>query len=143
MPITQVINAIGGIPPSSADPANFDTRADAFVGAFPTLQTQINNFTTQANNLEANVNLREASAVSASDNATAKAAQASESALSAAAFAQQASLLHDVPIIILQPRRITISQAIPNGFNAFTVGPFEVDPDVTVQGLGNATWTGL
>lgn len=32
---------------------------------------------------------------------------------------------------------------IPDGVNALTVGPFEVSPDVTVAGLGSATWTGI
>ena len=31
-------------PPSSADPANFDSRADAFMAALPTLQDEINDF---------------------------------------------------------------------------------------------------
>ena len=38
-------------PPSSSDPANFDTRADAFLGALPGLQTEANAL---AQNLHAN-----------------------------------------------------------------------------------------
>lgn len=53
--ITQEIDAITGTPPSTSDPANFDTRADAFVGAFPTLQTQLNTFADQANDLAEDV----------------------------------------------------------------------------------------
>ncbi|RZJ16167.1 MAG: hypothetical protein EOO54_17530 [Haliea sp.] len=44
-------------PPSTADPANFDAKADAFLGAFPQLRTEINS-------LEANVVAKEASVVS-------------------------------------------------------------------------------
>lgn len=110
-------------------------------------------FAATAVNVAANAAFAQGQALSATSSASAAADRASaaaasavaarEAELSAIAFAQQAGLATDVPIIILQPRRITVSQAIPNGFNAHTVGPFEVDPDVTVQGLGNATWTGL
>lgn len=42
-----------------------------------------------------------------------------------------------------QSNRIDSSFTIPDGQNALTIGPFEVSPDVTVTGLGNATWRGL
>ena len=38
-------------PPSSADPANFDTRADAFLGALPTFATETNAVATELNPL--------------------------------------------------------------------------------------------
>ena len=48
MPITQTITVLS-TPPSRADPENFDTRADAFLGALPTMQTQMNTWAGQAN----------------------------------------------------------------------------------------------
>ncbi len=48
MAITQTITVLP-TPPSRADPANFDTRADAFLGALPTMQTQMNTWAGQAN----------------------------------------------------------------------------------------------
>lgn len=55
-------------PPSTASPSDFDSKADAFLGAFPTLRTEINTIsnTTYNNALEANA---AALAVSASVNA--------------------------------------------------------------------------
>lgn len=48
MPITQSITVLP-TPPSRADPENFDTRADAFLGALPTMQNQMNTWAGQAN----------------------------------------------------------------------------------------------
>lgn len=62
--------------PSTSDPANFDARADALLGALPA-------FVTQANALEANVNAKEASA-------SALAASAAASALTAGTAADAA-----------------------------------------------------
>ena len=48
MAITQTITVLP-TPPSRADPANFDTRADSFLSALPTMQTQMNTWAGQAN----------------------------------------------------------------------------------------------
>lgn len=48
MPITQTITVLP-TPPSRADPENFDSRADAFLSALPTMQTQMNTWASQAN----------------------------------------------------------------------------------------------
>lgn len=66
MPIT----ALQGLtPPSTDDPSNFDSRADAFLGAMP-------DFADQANDLEDNVNAKEASTVAAAELAEASASAA-------------------------------------------------------------------
>lgn len=44
---------------------------------------------------------------------------------------------------LMQSNRIDQNWTIPNGINALTIGPFEVSPDVTVDGQGNSTWRGL
>ncbi len=68
MPITPLPD-----PPSRSAPATFSTKADAFLGALPTFQTE-------ANALEVNVNLKESQAA-----ASAVAAAASEAVALAAA----------------------------------------------------------
>ncbi|WP_225782674.1 glycine-rich domain-containing protein [Xenophilus sp. Marseille-Q4582] len=65
-------------PPSTSDPANFDTRADAFLGA-------LLDFQAQANALEVNVNAKEASTAQAV--ADAMAAGLADAATNAAATA--------------------------------------------------------
>lgn len=45
--------------------------------------------------------------------------------------------------MIQQTNRITTNTTIPDGVNALMIGPFEVSPDVTVKGLGNANWKGI
>lgn len=56
-------------PPSSSDPANFSTRADALLGALPT-------FVTEANALQTDVNSKQTSAATSETNAAASAAAA-------------------------------------------------------------------
>jgi hypothetical protein len=53
-------------PPQSTDPANFSTRADAFVTALDNFQVEMNDVIDEVNNTETNINAKEASAVSAS-----------------------------------------------------------------------------
>lgn len=72
MAIDQIITDLP-TPPSSGDPVNFRTRADAFVAALVTFVTQLNLFRTQANDTEANINAKEASAVAAAEAAVASA----------------------------------------------------------------------
>lgn len=72
MAIDQIITDLP-TPPSSGDPLNFRTRADAFVAALVTFVTQLNLFSTQANDMEVNINEKEASAVGAANIASAAA----------------------------------------------------------------------
>jgi hypothetical protein len=44
------VTAITQEPPSTADPANFDTEADAFLGALPNFQDQLNAVALEVNN---------------------------------------------------------------------------------------------
>jgi hypothetical protein len=39
--------------------------------------------------------------------------------------------------------RIDHDVTIPDGYNVVMIGPFEVGPDVTVKGEGNACFVGL
>lgn len=56
-------------PPSRSDPANFATRADAFLGALPT-------FATEANSTASTMDAQASSATSAANTATAQAGYA-------------------------------------------------------------------
>lgn len=71
-------------PPSRSDPANFATRADAFLGALPT-------FATEANALATDVNSKQTTASTAADTAQAQALAALNSANDAAQSAVAAS----------------------------------------------------
>lgn len=78
-------------PPSSSDPANFDTRADAFLGALPGLQAEANAL---AQNLHANAAFatgQMASDLLAAGQARTAAAQAAAQAAQHAASAGAAS----------------------------------------------------
>lgn len=71
MPITALPT-----PPSTADPLNFDSRADAFLGALPV-------FATEANSLATTVNGNATTAAADAATSTAAAAAAAASAASA------------------------------------------------------------
>ena len=78
-------------PPSSSDPANFDTRADAFLGALPGLQSEANAL---AQNLHANATFatgQMASDLLAAGQARTAAAQSAAQAAQHAASAGAAS----------------------------------------------------
>lgn len=62
--ITQSITDLPP-PPSSADAANFRTKADVFMAALDDFAAELNAFSNQANALEENVNTKESSAVAA------------------------------------------------------------------------------
>lgn len=82
--ITQDISSLGSIP-TTADPATFDTRADAFLGtALPLLRTEINTWAGQANVVAGYINGK---AVDAAASETA----AAQSVIDAAAEVAEAS----------------------------------------------------
>lgn len=86
------ITALDGLlPPSSSDPVNFDARGDAFLGAFPTLQTQINTVGTQAHTNASFAQEQASSASTSAATAATQAAIATTQAASAAAAAAQAA----------------------------------------------------
>lgn len=71
-------------PPSTGSPSNFDSRADAFLGALPTNQTQM---TQLANDTYTNASYAYDQATTAASMATTAIAQASAAAASATAAA--------------------------------------------------------
>ena len=101
-------------PPSSSDPANFDTRADAFLGALPAFGQELNRAaqTTHANATEATEQMRQdlqaaSGAKQAAETAAALAAQHAASASQASRArswaAGQAWQVNDVVWGVTQP----------------------------------------
>lgn len=77
----MAITALPPVPSRSDDPTNFSTKADAFLGALPTFQTEANALAEDVNAKQSSVNASEAAA---SDFAVEAAAQAAAAAASAA-----------------------------------------------------------
>lgn len=124
-------------PPSTTDPGNFDTRADAFLGALPTFQTQTNSqaTTTYNNAVEAfnsattatsskdtavaakdtavasasTASTASSTAVSAKDTAVASASTASTAATTASTARDQAVAARDQALIYATQQMVTSS----------------------------------
>lgn len=94
MPITALPT-----PPSRDDPANFSTRADAFLGALPT-------FATEANALQTDVNTKQSTATTAANSATAAANTALDAASVASASANFKGLWGDLTGALNKPASV-------------------------------------
>jgi len=90
MAINQTISTLP-VPPTTANPATFDTRADAFLAALPTFQTQLNSYAGQANSTQAEINASETAAAQSLINAAAHAANSASSATDSAASALESA----------------------------------------------------
>ena len=148
--MTPQVSAFPPAPSRANTPDQFNERADAFVAQFAVFVPQVNTLAdfvvgraSAASSDAANTLTNRNQAQVFRDQSAASALSAQQSAASAQGFALQAGMATDVPVLIFQPQRLTQSLAIPNGQNAHTIGPFEVDPSVTIEGVGSATWTGL
>lgn len=148
---TPTIAALPTAPARSMASDVFITTADAFLAALA-------NFVTQANALAADVNntniaqsasalAQATSAATSAASALAQAVAAAVSATAAAASAEKARAIVGIPpayaSLIMQPNRIDTDMTIPDGQNAVIFGDFEIGPDVTVTGLGNANFVGI
>ena len=90
MSISQTITPLA-TPPSRSDPTNFDARADTFLGALPTLATEINTWAGQANSTARTVNSDKIAAQAAATSAAASSAAAGSSSTAAATQAAAAA----------------------------------------------------
>lgn len=72
-------------PPSTASPADFDAKADAFLGGLPTLRTEVNNISTVNYNNTLDASVSATNAATQAGIATTQASAASISAANAAA----------------------------------------------------------
>ena len=78
-------------PPSRQDPANFNVRADEFLGALPAFGTEANSLATDVNNKQVTASNAATTATSSASKATAKALEALSSANDAATSASNAN----------------------------------------------------
>jgi len=147
-PITALPTA-----PSRADPANFATRADAFLGQLGTFGTQTNavGSTTYTNAVEAaaSANAAQADRILAQSAATtvtaqspaANAAAAAASAAAAAVSAGQAQAVSPDSPVRFNTRQISANLTIGNGYNAMSAGPIAIADGITVTVQDFATWS--
>lgn len=135
--------------PSTADPTNFASKADALLSALA-------GFVTQANALEVNVNAKEllataagvlaqaalnAGLANAAANATAAAAArvAAEAAWTAALAANP-----DLnPSVRMNPHTIAADVTVPSGYNAYSAGPLTIGEGVNITLADNSQWSVL
>ncbi|MBV2125724.1 MAG: hypothetical protein KUF75_11275 [Candidatus Thiodiazotropha sp. (ex Ctena orbiculata)] len=82
MTIAQTITAMP-TPPTRAEPATFDNRADAFLGAIPNLGTEINTLASEINTTQGEMNATQAAADASAAEALASENAAANSAASA------------------------------------------------------------
>ena len=78
-------------PPSRQDPANFNVRADEFLGALPTFGTEANSLATDVNNKQVTASNAATTATDAANTATTKATEATNAATTATTKATEAS----------------------------------------------------
>lgn len=78
-------------PPSRQDPANFNVRADEFLGALPTFGTEANSLATDVNNKQVTASNAATTATNAANTATTKATAATNAATTATTKATEAS----------------------------------------------------
>lgn len=140
-------------PPTRQDPVNFAERADAFFAALP-------NFQAQANELQADVNLRQAQAQAAaqaaqadrimsaasalavaSANPAANAAAAKASADAAAVYASQAQAVTPDAPVRFNTNTISADLTVPRGYNASSTGPIRLAEGVVVTVQDSAAWS--
>ena len=78
-------------PPTRQDPANFNTRADEFLGALPTFGAEANSLATDVNSKQVTASNAATTATDAANTATTKASEASTFANTASTKASEAS----------------------------------------------------
>lgn len=78
-------------PPSRQDPANFNVRADEFLGALPTFGTEANSLAADVNSKQITVSNAATTATNAASTATIKATEATNAATTATTEATEAS----------------------------------------------------
>ena len=78
-------------PPSRQDPANFNVRADGFLGALPTFGTEANSLATDVNSKQTTASNAATTATNAASTATTKATEATNAATTATTKATEAS----------------------------------------------------
>ena len=127
-------------PPSTASPADFDSRADAFLGALPTLRSEINNISTinYNNTIATQDNLIQATFKA--EIATAQASAASISAANAAASTGAAQWVSGTTYTIGTAVWFPITFAI---YRRLTAGAGTTDPSADATNWGAQSFASL
>jgi hypothetical protein len=140
--------------PTSQDPANFDTRADAFHAFFPNwlnslfpavlewiLARASDVYTWSVNAQAASANVSALVNSPAVQNAAVNAAAAQLAATQAQTYASQAQATNPDSPIRINPSRVTANFTLPAGYNGASAGPIAIDDGATVVIGDGATWT--
>lgn len=129
-------------PPSRNDPANFAERGDAFLAALPT-------FATEANDLQQDVNQKQAAASQDAQTASTKAGEASDSALQAgqhkqAAEAAASAAAESVGQAASEAYAASLhKQSAEQAAATATERAASIDPSTLVRKSGNETIDGV
>jgi hypothetical protein len=140
--------------PTTADPANFDARADAFHSFFPNWLNSLfpaviewirarasDVYTWSINAQAASANVTALVNSPAVQNAAANANAAQLAATQAQTYASQAQATNPDSPIRINPTRIQTAFTLPSGYNGASAGPVAIDDGVTVVIGNGATWT--
>lgn len=148
---TPIVSPLPTTPSRNMTPEEFIAAADSFIAALPLFVSQVNTLATFMVNTDItqvqSAAAYAASALTCKTQSDLDVATTTQKAAAAAASAALAQAIVGMPpaftALITQPNKITVDMTIPDGQNAVIVGDFEVGPDVTVTGLGNANFVGL
>ena len=135
--------------PSSSDPTNFATKADALLGALAQFVSEMNAAVTNVNAKEtlataagvlAQAALDAGLANAATNAATAYAARVAAEAAWTAALAANPDL---DPSVRMNPTTFLSDVTVPSGYNAYSAGPLTIGDGVEVTLADNSNWSVL
>ena len=121
------------VPPSTASPADFDSKADAFLGGLPTLRTEVNNISTVNYNNALDAATSATAAATQASVATAQASAASISASNAAASAGAAQWVSGTTYAIGAAAWSPITFSV---YRRLTAGAGTTDPSADATNWG-------
>lgn len=118
-------------PPSTSDPANFDTRADAFLAALPTFRSEVNTVAGEVNTNATTATTGATTATAQATTATNKALEAANSAAAAAASAGATLWVtgtnYTAPAVVISPTNFA-------AYRTTTSGTSSTDPAADTSG---------
>lgn len=128
------------VPPSTASPADFDAKADAFLGALPALRTEINSISTVNYNNTLDTATNATTAATQAGISTAQASAASISAANAAASTGAAKWVSGTTYAIGTAVWSPITFAI---YRRLTAGAGTTDPSADATNWGAQSFASL
>lgn len=126
------LNTVSNLPtgPSTADPANFDSRADAFLAAVPAYQTQMNAVAGQINENTAWTSDKALEAQTAATAAAVAAAASQANANAAATSAGAIAWVSGTTYAIGNARWSPVSRLV---YRRITAGAGTIDPSLDIS----------